>query len=121
MASVLIADDALFVRAVLRDILETAGHEIVGCADRSDAAVASFRDLRPDLTILDVNMPGGSGIYALAEIRALDPRARVIVMSVRRSPETRALAIAGGARVVLPKPVEPELLVEAVSAALSEG
>ncbi len=119
MASVLIADDALFVRTVLRDILEEAGHEVVGCADRGDAAVNAFRTLRPEITILDVNMPGGTGIQALAEIRAIDPWARVIVMSVLRSPETQALALAGGARAVLPKPLEPGQLVDAVADALA--
>jgi two-component system chemotaxis response regulator CheY len=119
MASVLIVDDALFVRTVLREMLEESGHEVVGWADRGDVAVQAYRSLRPDLTLLDVNMPGGNGIKALGEIRAEDPWARVIIMSVLQTPETQALALAGGALAVLSKPVAASELEDAVTAALT--
>ena len=81
-ARVLLADDAAFVRNVMEAQLEGSGHEVVAHAGTGAAAVAAFEQHRPDVTVLDLNMPDGDGLSSAEAIRALDPDARLLVASV---------------------------------------
>lgn len=87
MARMLIADDALFVRRVLGEIVEGAGHEIVAEAATGYEAVRQFAELRPDVVVLDVNMPELDGISAAEAIRQLEPDVRIVLASVLLTPE----------------------------------
>ena len=77
MPSVLIADDAAFMRMMIKNILTEAGYDIVGEAENGAVAVAKYRELSPDLTTMDITMPEMDGLAALKEIRGADPSARV--------------------------------------------
>jgi two-component system, chemotaxis family, chemotaxis protein CheY len=81
LPSVLIADDAAFMRMMLRNILTDAGYEVTGEAEDGAEAVSRYLELRPDLTTMDITMPGMNGLDALKAIRAEDPEARVIMCS----------------------------------------
>ena len=73
MPSVLIADDAAFMRMMIKNILADAGYEIVGEAENGAVAVTKYRELKPDLTTMDITMPEMDGLAALKEIRSGDP------------------------------------------------
>ena len=79
--TVLVVDDELFFRGLLRDILEKNGYSVIAEASDGIDAVAQFRLHRPDLTIMDIFMPEGNGIESTREIRALDRNARVLICS----------------------------------------
>jgi len=81
MARVLVVDDALFMRKVVADAIVAGGHEVVGEAANGLEAVTQFKELRPDVTTLDITMPEKDGLAALREIIALDPGARVVMCS----------------------------------------
>ena len=66
---VLIVDDALFMRNMLKDIFTNAGHSVVGEAANGDEAITQYAELKPDLVTMDIVMPQKSGIEALQEIR----------------------------------------------------
>ena len=85
---VLIVDDHVGFRGEARTLLESAGYEVVGEAATASAATAAAASLQPDLVILDIGLPDGSGLDATAEIRAAAPRTAVVLVSVR--PATRA-------------------------------
>ena len=70
MPSVLIADDAAFMRMMLKNVLTEAGYEVVGEAENGAVAVSKYRELSPDLTTMDITMPEMDGLAALKEIRA---------------------------------------------------
>lgn len=78
---VLIADDEFHVRAFVKALLLSVPCQVVGEAGDGVEAVALFRQCRPDLTILDVNMPGRTGPDALVDILREEPAARVIMLS----------------------------------------
>ena len=78
---VLIVDDAVFMRNMIRDIFTSGGFQVVGEAANGLEAVEKFRELRPDLTTMDIVMPFKSGIEATREIVKVDPRAVVIMCS----------------------------------------
>lgn len=97
----LIVDDDEDVRGLMRAILEGKGHTVVGEAGDGKAALAAFSELRPDVVFLDIVMPGMSGVEALAEIRALDPEAQVVmVTAVEQDSMNRRLLLSGAAGII---------------------
>lgn len=108
MATVLVVDDAAFMRMMLRDILRESGHQVIGEAGTGDEAVQLYATLQPALVTMDMVMPEKSGIEALKEILALDARARVIMVSAVGQQETAAEALQAGARAYLLKPFQPD-------------
>jgi response regulator NasT len=71
-ATVFIADDESIIRLDLKEILESAGYDVVGEAARGDDALAAIKELRPDLALLDVKMPGLDGIEVARQVADLD-------------------------------------------------
>lgn len=88
LARVLIADDAVYVRKVVAQMLVDAGHTVVAEAATGDEAVDLYHETRPDAAVIDVNMPGLDGIAAAEQIRRAYPAARILLASVLL-PETR--------------------------------
>jgi two-component system chemotaxis response regulator CheY len=113
MGRILIVDDTLFMRTLLKNILFSGGHDIVGEAADGDEAVAKYKDLKPDLVTMDVVMPKVNGIEALKQIRAMDPTARVVMCTAVGQEQMVKLAIKTGARGYIVKPFQaPKVLEE---------
>ena len=93
MATVLIVDDSPFTRHLLGVIVKMGGHEVVGTAEDGKQALEMFKSLRPDLVTLDWLMPSKSGEAVLKKIMALDPEAKVIMITgwANKSIEGRVL------------------------------
>jgi two-component system, chemotaxis family, chemotaxis protein CheY len=118
MPSVLIADDAAFMRMMIKSILTEAGYDIAGEAENGGVAVAKYLELRPDLTTMDITMPQMDGIAALKEIRSQDPAARVIMCSAMGQQAMVIESIQAGAKDFIVKPFQPDRVLEAVRKAL---
>jgi two-component system, chemotaxis family, chemotaxis protein CheY len=118
MPTVLIADDAAFMRMMLKNILSEAGYSIAGEAENGAIAVAMHRELTPDLTTMDITMPEMDGLTALREIRAGDPSARVVMCSAMGQQSMVIDAIQAGAKDFIVKPFQPERVLAAVEKAL---
>ena len=119
MPSVLIADDAAFMRMMIKNILTDAGYEIVGEAENGAVAVTKYRELKPDLTTMDITMPEMDGLAALKVIRGEDPQARVVMCSAMGQQSMVIESIQAGARDFIVKPFQPERVLEAVHKALA--
>lgn len=119
MPSVLIADDAAFMRMMLKNVLTEAGYEIAGEAENGAVAVAKYRELSPDLTTMDITMPEMDGLAALKEIRAGDPSARVVMCSAMGQQSMVIESIQAGAKDFIVKPFQPDRVLEAVQKALA--
>ena len=119
MARVLVVDDAAFMRKVVSDALASGGHEVIGEAGNGNEAVAQFRELKPDLTMLDITMPEKTGLEALAEIIAIDPNAKVLMCSALGQESKVIEALKLGAKNFLVKPFKPDALLEAVDKTLA--
>ncbi len=118
MAKVLIADDALYTRQVLREILVPEGHTVVEAVDGREA-VQKFQEENPDLVLLDISMPGVSGLAALKAIKALSPNAKVVIVSAMGQPSIVQEALKAGACDFLTKPFRPSQVREMVARWLS--
>ena len=119
MARVLVVDDAAFMRKVVSDALASGGHDVIGEAGHGVEAIDRFRELRPDLTMLDITMPEKTGLEALADIMAIDPSARVLMCSALGQESKVIESIKLGAKDFVVKPFAPERLLEAVGKALA--
>jgi two-component system chemotaxis response regulator CheY len=119
MARILVVDDAMFMRKMVKDALSAAGHEVVGEAANGVEAVARFRELKPDLTTLDITMPEKDGLAALADIVGTDPSARVVMCSALGQETKVVEALKLGAKDFVVKPFQADRVVAAVGKALA--
>ena len=118
MPSVLIADDAAFMRMMIKNILTEAGYEVAGEAENGAVAVAKYKELKPDLTTMDITMPEMDGLQALKEIRSADPAARVVMCSAMGQQSMVIESIQAGAKDFIVKPFQPDRVLEAIQKAL---
>ncbi len=116
--TVLICDDALFMRTMLGNILKQAGFEVVGEAENGVEAVDRYRELRPDLVTMDIVMPDKGGIDAVREIVEADPEARILMCSAMGQQGLVVEAIQAGAKDFVVKPFQPSRVLEAVQRVL---
>lgn len=120
-ARILIADDALFMREMIREIIEPDGFEVVGEASDGVEAVARYRDLHPDLVTMDIVMPKLSGIDAVREIREVDPGARIVMCSALGQEALVMEALKAGATDFVVKPFKPEDVLSTLSKVLEKA
>jgi len=111
---VLIADDALFMRNLLKDILTKVGYTVVAEATNGEEAVTLYRKHQPDLVTMDIVMPLKSGIEALEEIIKEDPYARIVMCSALGQESLVLEAVQAGAKDFIVKPFKEERVLEVV-------
>ena len=112
---ILIVDDHSMVRMGMAGLLAMeADMEVVAEAEDLNQAVAAFSNHRPDVTLMDVRMPGGSGLEALARIREINPTARVVILSTYDLEEPILVAHAAGATGYLLKSIKGDELMAAI-------
>ncbi len=119
MATVLIADDSMFMRKRLNDILSGEGHDVIGEAEDGEEAIHMYRSLQPELVMLDITMPERNGMGALNHIMATSPEARVIMCSALGEETVVQECIDTGAKAFVVKPFDPDEVVSAVGEALA--
>jgi two-component system, NarL family, response regulator NreC len=115
LVRVLVCDDHALVRSGLRRLLEAEpGVEVVGEAADGDEAVASVREERPDVLLLDLVLPGRSGIDILPDLAEVAPETRVLVLSMQDDPAYVRQAFGAGADGYLLKEAADSELVQAI-------
>lgn len=117
-STVLVCDDAVFMRTMIGDILTEAGLDVIGEASSGKDAVAKYKLLRPDLVTMDIIMPEMGGIDAVRAITEFDPQARVLMCSAMGQQALVAEAIQAGAKDFVVKPFQPSRVLEAVQRVL---
>jgi two-component system, chemotaxis family, chemotaxis protein CheY len=118
MPRVLIVDDAAFMRMMLKNILTKSGYEVAGEAANGNEAVERYKDLLPDLVTMDITMPEMDGLQALKAIKAIDPKAKIIMASAMGQQSMVIEAIQSGAVDFIVKPFNEDRVVEAIKRAL---
>lgn len=112
--TVLVCDDAIFMRTMISDILTTAGFQVIGEAETGREAVDRYKELKPDLVTMDIVMPDMGGIEAVREICRVDPDAKVLMCSAMGQQALVVEAVQAGAKDFVVKPFQPSRVLEAV-------
>ena len=115
---ILIVDDAAFMRMMIRDVLTKNGFEIVGEAENGQKAIEKYKELTPELVIMDITMPEVDGIQAVKEIKKADASAKIIMCSAMGQQAMVIEAIQAGAKDFIVKPFQADRVVEAVNKVL---
>ena len=114
---VLVADDHAVVREGIRNVLAASrGFDVVGEAASGSEAVKLAGECEPDVVVLDVSMPDGTGLEVIDDVRGAAPRARVLILSVHDEAEYVLQAVRAGAHGYLRKDSSPNELRDAVRA-----
>lgn len=119
MKKVLIVDDTLFMRNVIKNILLKNGFDVVFEASNGLEGVQKYEELKPDIVTMDITMPIMSGIEALQYILANDPDAKIVMITALGQESYVKEAIMNGAKSFILKPFEEDHLVQTLNHILS--
>ena len=120
-ARVLIADDASFMRQMIREIIEPEGYEVVGEATDGTEAVEQYEELHPDLVTMDIVMPKRSGIDAVKGILEKAPGAKVVMCSALGQETLVMEALQAGAKDFIVKPFKPDNVISTLAKVLEKS
>jgi two-component system nitrate/nitrite response regulator NarL len=115
---VLLIDDHALVRKGIEELLQSRGVQVVASVNSGEEGVQRARELSADIILLDVKMPGMTGIETLKQLRASGVSTPVVMLTMSREDADLGAALRGGAQGYLLKDIEPEELVPALEAAL---
>lgn len=118
MARILVVDDAVTDRELLKSLLVSAGHEVVGEASTGSEAVERYEELAPDVVLMDLVMPSMNGCDAAREILRRHRYAKIVALSGLSQPSVQGDADEAGMVGFVPKPIEAEDLLAEIEDAL---
>jgi len=118
--TILVVDDAAFMRMMIRDILAKEGYLIREAVNGHDA-IDKYEEVRPDLVTMDITMPEMNGLDALRAIKAIDKEARVLMVSAMGQQKLIVEALEAGAMDFLVKPFQPAKVLETVKKCLQSA
>lgn len=101
---ILLVDDNALTRYTIKSLLDKLGHEVVAEAEDGAGAVKYFSELKPDVVFLDLILPGRSGVEILEDLRAVDPAARVVIVTAVEQDEIDRRLSKTGVSAILRKP-----------------
>jgi len=113
--TILLADDSMFMRMQIRDILTKMDHEVIGEASNGLEAVQLYEQLRPDVVLMDITMPEMDGIAALKEIKKINKDATVIMVSAMGQKAIMQEAKTAGSLDFIVKPFDEEYILRLLS------
>jgi two-component system chemotaxis response regulator CheY len=111
MKKILIVDDAMFMRASIKMMLEKNGFEVIGEAENGIVGVKKYVELKPDIVTMDITMPVMGGIDAVKQIMKIDSGAKVLMVSAMGQEFNVKEAIIEGAKGFIIKPFTEEKLI----------
>lgn len=111
---ILVVDDAMFMRRIIKNALSSGGYNDFAEADDGTKAVTLYKQYKPDLVLLDITMPGKSGLEVLSEILSEDRKAKVVMCSAIGQEETIEKAVRIGAVDYITKPFKNEEILEVI-------
>lgn len=120
MANILIVDDSRTSRRILRGILESAGHTIVGEAKDGKEGVDLFRQLSPELVTMDITMPVVDGVEAMKVIHEMGPDAKVVMVTAAGQKGKVVECLRDGASEFITKPLDADKIIETIAKVLAD-
>ena len=110
--NIIIADDVLIIRKLIRQIVEAHGHHIIAEASTGEEAISLYREYHPDLIMLDIVMTNLNGIECTKKIKEIDSNAKIIIVSGLGQETMVEEATKAGALFFINKPVKAQDLIQ---------
>ena len=115
MKRVMVVDDAMFMRASLKMMLEKNGYEIAAEAENGAIAVQKYKEIKPDFVTMDITMPEMDGLQALKLIKQYDSEAKIVIVSAMGQEPVVKEAILSGAKSFIVKPFKEDFVLKTLS------
>jgi len=115
MKKVMVVDDAMFMRASLKMMLEKNGFEVAAEAENGAIAVQKYKEIKPDFVTMDITMPEMDGLQALKLIKQFDPDAKIVVVSAMGQEPVVKEAILSGAKSFIVKPFKEDFVLKTLN------
>lgn len=112
--TILIVDDALFMRKMLNDILTKAGYTVIAEAGDGDEAYQKYKEFKPDLVTMDITMPVTSGIDGVKKIKEEFPDAKIVMCSAMGQESMVIESVRAGAQGFIVKPFKQDNVIDSV-------
>lgn len=119
--TLLVVDDAIVIREMIKDMVSAAGWTVVGEGANGQQAAERYQALRPNAVTLDLVMPEYDGLHGLRAIRSLDPEARVLIVSALDQKNVLKEAFKAGATDFVVKPFDRQTLVTTLNEMVPQG
>jgi two-component system chemotaxis response regulator CheY len=120
MARIMVAEDSDSIRLLLKDLLKLGNHEVVAEAVNGMDAMKKFNDVKPDVLLLDIAMPKKDGLETIKEIMAVNPNAKIVMITASDNLETITQCTEQGALAYLVKPFDSDQVLTSIAMALDE-
>ena len=108
----MIVDDAAFMRMMIKDILMKSGYAVIAEAENGKKALEKYKEVKPDLVMMDITMPDMDGITAVKELMKIDPHALIVMCSAMGQEAMVIEAIQSGAKDFIVKPFKADRVLE---------
>ncbi|HEX3075778.1 MAG TPA: response regulator [Lachnospiraceae bacterium] len=109
--TILVIDDSPFITNQIMELTEHHNYKVIGHADNGEKGIRMFREMKPDITILDIVMPGIDGLETASLLLHEQPKAKILMLSSICDSETLQEVKGIGLKYLIPKPIEPEVLL----------
>ena len=118
---ILIIDDSTFLRGIVKEFLTNFDFEVVGEASNGFEGIEKYKELKPDIVLMDIGMPELDGICATKVIVEFDSRAKIVICSAKSEIKSVFFSISNGAIDFVPKPFQPEHIIDSIYRALNHN
>lgn len=109
--TIMVVDDSPFASKQIKDIVEDNGYEVIGYAKDGEEAIELYKELKPDIVILDIIMPGLNGLEIAEILKKQDPAVKILMLSSLCDAGTMEEVKSIGVKHLIPKPLEADVLL----------
>lgn len=109
--TIMVVDDSPFASKQIKDIVEDNGYEVIGYAKDGEKAIELYKELKPDIVILDIIMPGLNGLETAEILKKQDPAVKILMLSSLCDAGTMEEVKSIGVKHLIPKPLEADVLL----------
>lgn len=109
--TIMVVDDSPFASKQIKDIMEDNGYEVIGYAKDGEEAIELYKELKPDIVILDIIMPGLNGLETAEILKKQDPAVKILMLSSLCDAGTMEEVKSIGVKHLIPKPLEADVLL----------
>ena len=120
MAKILIADDSDAIRLVLKDILSIGEHDVIAESVDGEESISVYKEIKPDLILLDLAMPKKDGLTVVKEIIEFDPNAKIILITASDDQKIIKECLSHGASSYISKPFDFKVVLKAITDILAK-